>query len=326
MAGLTAERSGIVSATLLRLRPHVFLVDHAPLGIKGELRLALEMAREELGGTRTVIGLRDIVDDSAVVRRTWKEQDIYGVLEHFYDQILIYGSRELYDVTSHYGFSDALAERTIFAGYIAKDRSLEPRLAAEAAWPHALRAGDVRILVMGGGGADAEPLFGAFLDAWPDIIAGAPGQALLVMGPLMPAVTATAIEKRVADASAIEIIRDSKSMLSLISTADAVVSMGGYNSVVEVVSALKPLVICPRESPRKEQLVRARVIAELGLARVVRIDREGSRSLARAVLQAIEDGPPPASALRGIDLGGADRVAELLLAEHAPALAQMTVS
>jgi predicted glycosyltransferase len=47
MSGLRAERTHVICSTLLRVRPDVFLVDHAPLGMKGELKLALELARAE---------------------------------------------------------------------------------------------------------------------------------------------------------------------------------------------------------------------------------------------------------------------------------------
>jgi len=114
MSGLRAERAGIISSTLLRMRPDIFLVDHSPLGIKGELALALRMAREQLPHTRVVLGLRDIIDEPAVVRATWTEQGIYGVLDESYDQILVYGVRALHDITSLYGFPASTASRTIF--------------------------------------------------------------------------------------------------------------------------------------------------------------------------------------------------------------------
>src|SRR5207244_8553733 len=61
MSAVRAERAGMIDSTLLRLRPDVFLVDHAPLGMTGELHLALTLAREELPATRVVLGLRHTV-------------------------------------------------------------------------------------------------------------------------------------------------------------------------------------------------------------------------------------------------------------------------
>jgi UDP-glucose 4-epimerase len=322
MPGVKAERAGIISSTLLRLRPDVFLVDHTPLGIKGELSLALEMAREHLHQTRVVIGLRDILDDPAVVRRAWDEAGIYDLLLDWYDQVLVYGSRDLYDVTQKYAFPADLADRTVFTGYIAKDRGLEPELEQSSTWSRARRGADCRILVMGGGGADAGPLFRAFTKAWSRIQDEVSGQVLLVLGPLMEPALVESIERRAAALQGVEIVRSSKSVLSLVAGADLVVSMGGYNSVVEALTARKPLVICPRVAPRTEQLIRARVMAALGLARVVRVDRESSKALALTVQQALADRSAGPATRARVELDGADKVAEILLSRAYEARAE----
>lgn len=316
MSGLRAERAGIITSTLLQIRPDIFLVDHAPLGMKGELALALEMAREELSSTRVILGLRDILDDPAAVLDAWRQQDVYRVLDDDYDQVLVYGCRRLFDVTRAYQFPASVAKRTAFTGYIAKDRGLEVDVPGLDAWSQARRSDDWRILVMGGGGADAAELFRGFLRAWRRLSPRHDGQALLVLGPLMDSATRKSLSKKAAQASGVEVIASTKRMLSLVGAADVVVSMGGYNSVVEALAARKPLVICPRVTPRREQLMRAEILARRGLARLVRLDLDGSKALSQAVSQALTAAPPPAKAWRSVDLGGADRVAEVLLSSN----------
>jgi len=257
MSGLRAERAGIIFSTLLNVRPDVFLVDHAPLGMKGELRRSLEMAREHLPGTRVVLGLRDILDDPDTVRRTWTEQGVYSALESLYDKVLVYGCRDLFDVTEQYAFPEGVRRRTIFTGYVAKDHSLEPQSSGRVPWTKARSGRERRILVMGGGGGDAAELFRAFIDVWPQMAQPGREKGLLVTGPMMPSADRAELSSLAAHAG-LELIRSSTSMLSLIAAADVVVSMGGYNSVVESLSARRPLVIFPRTAPRQEQLIRAR--------------------------------------------------------------------
>lgn len=311
MRGLRAQREGLIASTLLQLRPEVFLVDHAPLGMKGELSLALRMARERLASTRVVLGLRDILDDPAVVRRIWREQGVYQALETFYDRILIYGSQSLFDVTTEYNFSPTLRNRTRFTGYIAKDRALEPDLDGQQAWPNAgptIR----RVLVTGGGGGDAEPLFRLFLDAWPAVRDTLSAQAILVTGPLMTDQVRRGLRRRAMELEAITLIDASVSMLRLVGTADLVVSMGGYNSLTEVVAAGRPLVCCPRVTPRTEQLIRARILERLGLARIVHLDDDPA-ALVEAIRAGLNQARPSSAPTVTIDLGGARRVAEELL-------------
>jgi predicted glycosyltransferase len=312
MSGVRAERAGIIESTLLSVRPDVFLVDHAPLGMKGELKRSLEMARDQLPGTRVVLGLRDILDDPDTVRRTWTEQGVYPALESFYGEILVYGCRELFDVTRLYAFPQSVRRRTTFTGYVAKDYGQELPSARSIPWTKARSAGERRVLVMGGGGGDAADLLHAFIDAWPRIARTGEEKGLLVTGPMMPDADRAELE-RLAARAGVDLVRSSTSMLRLIAAADVVVSMGGYNSVVESLSARRPLVILPRTAPRQEQLIRARMLERLGLASVVLPGRAASSELGSAVLKALDAPSPGSDVWRRIDLNGGERVAQLLL-------------
>ena len=54
-------------------------------------------------------------------------------------------------------------------------------------------------------------------------------------------------------------------MEQVIAAADLVISMGGYNTICEILSQQTPALIIPRETPRKEQLIRAEKLTEQGL-------------------------------------------------------------
>jgi predicted glycosyltransferase len=313
MSAVRDERAHIIGSTLLRVRPDVFLVDHAPLGMKGELRWALELARHELSRTHVVLGLRDVLDDPFTVRRTWAEQGIYSVLKSFYDQVLVYGCREIFDVTELYALEPEVRRCTVFTGYVAKHYDFEAVTDARVPWTRGRSVGVRRVLVMGGGGGDALELFAAFLRAWPLISRECRAEALLVTGPMMPDEERRQVQSMATGLDRVDLVPSSSHMLSLIAAADVVISMGGYNSVVEAISARRPLVVWPRISPRREQLIRARLLERLGLARVVVPGPDAASELGVAVLEALEGPPPSAEAWRRIDLSGGERVAQLLL-------------
>ena len=79
-ATVKARREQVILESVIRYRPDVFLVDHAPAGMKGELLESLAFIREEMPATRTVLGLRDIIDSPDAVRSLWREQEIYQLL------------------------------------------------------------------------------------------------------------------------------------------------------------------------------------------------------------------------------------------------------
>ena len=91
-------REALILKTVMCQRPDVFLVDHAPAGMNGELLSTLAWIRRELPHTRIIIGLRDILDSPATVQQLWRDQQIYELLDQAYDDIFVYGSRSLFDV------------------------------------------------------------------------------------------------------------------------------------------------------------------------------------------------------------------------------------
>jgi predicted glycosyltransferase len=74
-------------------------------------------------------------------------------------------------------------------------------------------------------------------------------------------------------------------MMSLIGAADVAVTMGGYNTVCELLASGRRAVIVPRTEPGHEQLLRAERMAGHGLLRMVHPARLAPGSL-RAALQA----------------------------------------
>ena len=62
-------RSAVLCEAVKAFRPDLVLVDKHPFGAGGELARALKAAKA--AGTRLALGLRDVLDDPAVVMREW---------------------------------------------------------------------------------------------------------------------------------------------------------------------------------------------------------------------------------------------------------------
>ena len=67
-------RSRLIMRTAEALRPKLFLADHVPAGVWGELVPTLRMFRHMRNGPRVVLGLRDILDDPETVRAAWRRR------------------------------------------------------------------------------------------------------------------------------------------------------------------------------------------------------------------------------------------------------------
>jgi predicted glycosyltransferase len=281
-----ALRRGLILETVKSFKPDLLLVDHAPLGMRGELRPALEYLRANLSRSRVVLGLRDILDDPAVVCRTWREQAVYPALEAFYDRLLIYGVPEVCDPITAYELPASVAARTSFCGYIRRDDPITP--VDEVRQEIGLGKDDPLVLVTAGGGGDGMPLLEAYVQALR--LEPANWTSLIVTGPFMPTTERERLEELCRGLPSLVIRPFERDVPSLMHAAEAVVTMGGYNSLCEVTGSGTHALVVPRTSPRTEQLLRARAFAQLGLVDLLLLEPTPS-DLRKAVERAIVQKP-----------------------------------
>jgi predicted glycosyltransferase len=109
---------------------------------------------------------------------------------------------------------------------------------------------------------------------------------------------------------------------SYIEAADAVVAMGGYNSVCELMAAGRPALIVPRVAPRQEQLIRAEKLSGRGPLRMLHPRDVSARRLRAEVDCLLEEQPEPAA----VPLTGLPAAADALdgLLEDAAARAEVS--
>jgi len=238
------RRSRRFAALVDEHRPDVVVVDRHPYGIAGELVDGLDRARA--AGAATVLGLRDILDEPAVVAAELAGWD--GVAER-YDRVLVYGERVMCDHVAEYG----LPLEPVYCGWV-----VEPSPAG--------RREDGLLVVTAGGSGDGEAVFALGLDvceSMPEL------RAVLVAGPYATATLDDRLIARRGLHGRIHLVRDTPGCGPLFARADRVVQMAGYNSTFECLAAGIRPVLVPRRTPRREQAIRATRLAALGLADVV---------------------------------------------------------
>ena len=78
--------------------------------------------------------------------------------------------------------------------------------------------------------------------------------------------------------------------LACIRTADALIAMGGYNTVTEALATDTPMLVCPRVEPRTEQLIRARGLGEQGSLDWCTPARLSPETIGEWIASAVADG------------------------------------
>ncbi len=300
---ILALRSSIIQHTAVAYDPDIFIVDKEPLGLRGEIHDTLQMLSRR--GVPLILGLRDVMDDPALLRKEWKRKNPMSALEHLYDQIWVYGLPEICEPLAGIKLHPSVARKIVYTGYL---RRFSGNTAKEQHKPNPFD-GPFN-LVMTGGGGDGENIIDWVLRAYetdPDI----PYPSLLVLGPFMKPQRRAKFIKRVERHAKLAAITFDARVEGLITEAAGLVTMGGYNTFCEILSFDKPAVIVPRRKPRLEQFIRASKAEELGLVDMLsdEHDRDPSR-MARA-LKALPGRRPPSQVIIPGLLAGLDRIDEL---------------
>jgi predicted glycosyltransferase len=304
LEAVTAVRSRAIRAAVEAFEPDVLIVDNVPRGAVRELDVTLDYlgtARR----TRCVLGMRDVLDDPVTVSLEWHRAGNTEAVRDYYDAIFVYGDPAVFDPVHEYGFNQVVASKVRYAGYLdrrvpLKQEDEENEIASTPPAPS-----EPFVLCMVGGGQDGAHLAEAF--AHTDLPPGTEG--LLLAGPFMPREVLRRLERRAARNSRLTVIDFDPEPTHLLSRADRVIAMGGYNTVSEILSSEKPALIVPRVSPRREQLVRAERMRDLGLFDMLHPDNVSPATIGEWLAR--EVAPSPRVRDR-IDMNGLDRLPHLL--------------
>lgn len=255
-------RQDIITSTAKALEPNLFIVDKAPMGLRREVLPTLKWIKRSGLPCCTVLGLRDIMDDAESTIEDWNNKRIYNVLDRYYDEIWVYGHQEMYDPVTQYRIPAHIERKMVFTGYI--PRTLKVNGARPFNPKNKKKTADrPNVLVTTGGGGDGYPLMDTFLTMLEEQ-GGTDYNTILVTGPFMPKDQRTLLAER-AKKVGVKFYHFYRRMELLINAADLVVSMGGYNTICEILTHKKVSLIVPRETPRLEQRIRAEVFKHSGL-------------------------------------------------------------
>lgn len=313
-------RRQISSAALLALRPDLLIVDKVARGFGGELEGTLRSLRR--GGTRTVLGLRDVLDSPAVTAAEWRSGRTDEAIRDLYDEVWVYGDPVVFDAAQAYGWSWAVRTKIAYTGYLA-DHVPDP--CAVAGGQDNAPPSEPYVLCLVGGGQDGAQLAEAFVESGPP-----PGHTgVLVTGPYMSPGDRERLVRTSRRRSDLLVHGFTARARELVAGAAATVTMGGYNSVCELLAAGCPTLVAPRVRPRMEQAIRASALSRMGRLDVLlpheltpqRIRAWLERAVAPASTTTTTTGEPSRShpCRPAIDLAGLSRIpvfAHALLTSH----------
>ncbi|MDJ0674331.1 MAG: glycosyltransferase [Calothrix sp. MO_167.B42] len=263
-------RSDLILSAIANYKPDLVMVDKKPYGLQDELKQSLNYIQHNLPQTKLVLLLRDILDTPKKTIAQWRDRYYYQAIEKFYDQLLVVGMPEVFDFCKKYQFSADIADKIRYCGYI--HRQSKTKNINEIHQELQLSPGEKLVLVTPGGGQDGYHLLNTYLDALAFLPQEHQVTSLIFCGPEMSTPEKQALFQKAEKYSQVQIRDFTDDLMSYITASDTIISMAGYNTVCEILSAAKPALIVPRVQPSQEQLLRSGRMNRLGLFPVVHPD------------------------------------------------------
>ena len=287
---LWAARRAVLLDALAGIRPDIVVTEMYPFGrnafhveVQGLLAAARDRCRPAV-----VASVRDVLVtklDASKVERNLRR------FEATYDQVLVHGDPELIPFSTSFPPASRLGDRLLYTGYLtgspaaaARATRFGARLLETAITAHALSA------------ARALPL-------------------RVVTGLAMADDDVDRLSRRAGPA--VRIDRHHDDLMTLLPDAAVSVSQAGYNTVAEALATATPMVLVPfADAGEDEEAIRARRLAERGMAEVVEPQALSPEVLAGAIDRALARRAPQPPAMDGA-ARSAQLLATIVQARHA---------
>ena len=292
-------RTSLALATVQAFDPHLVVIDHAPAGLFRELAPSIDWLRRSDPSPSLALLMRDVTFGPEQTRSIWTNEGVYPLLDEAYDRILVYGDRRVFDPIAAYGMSELAASRTRFCGYLAPapPRRSPAQVRGEVG-PDTLPL----VAVTVGGGTDGCALLRTYLAGLRNC-SRVSVQSYVVTGPLLPQPDRAEIMDMIDALPNVRVVDFDPDFTAAVQAADAVVCMGGYNSIAESVYFGKRPIVVPRVPGSEEQVLRSEGFGRLGLATVVGPDPLDASTLWDAIDRELSrvDRPGPTLAFDGLE-------------------------
>jgi predicted glycosyltransferase len=287
------RRRALLLETLERVQPAIVLVEMFPFGrraLRAELWPLIERAKST--GAQIICSVRDILVEKI---RPEREAEMIETARSLFDAVLVHGDPAFIPFDATFARAKEIAELIHYTGYVVEPLNpTGPR-------------GTGEVIVSAGSSATGEALLRTALAARPHTsLASATWHLLAGQG--LPDSVFDDLRGQAGPGVIVE--RARADFTTLLANCALSISQGGYNTVMEILTAGARAVLVPYAGGHEtEQTLRARRLAERGLVHQIPEGELSVAALADAVEKACTD-----SSLRTprIDLRGALKSAEFL--------------
>lgn len=299
------QRKKLLLTTFDRFAPDALIIELFPFGRKHlsfELLPLLTQARAQNPALKVACSLRDILVSRPDQARY--EARVCTLMNQYFDLLLIHADPQWQRLEETFASVSEIRCAVAYTGYVARQS------------PHRRDNQQVKdrqepalLVVSIGGGRVGHELIDCAIEA--AALLSSPYRMHIVTGPHIPAEQLQRLQQRVLAHPHITVQHYATDFLSWLQRADVSISLAGYNTCMDILSAgVRALVYPFTGQNNDEQTRRARKLSEAGLIGMLEPESLSPALLASRIEQALTQ--PCVTSSQSIDLQGAERTAQLL--------------
>lgn len=275
------KRRDIIENTLSNLKPEIIITEHFPFGLlfEDEVVQLISSAKSLNSNVKVVCSVRDIIESAS---GNIKDNITVKLLNKWYDLLLIHGDEKYFHLKNTFSRYNEISIPNYHTGYIVK--SIEQKVKTDNLKPI--------ILASIAGGRLGKELLNVLIKNHSAVNKKTTHKLILFTGAFESNFEELVYEIKKLSYNDIELFAfDRESYLGYFSQADLVISLGGYNSIIESISNRKRLLVYQREFTQgnEEQDLRLNLFKEMGVLNVISSKDLNNCNLADSIIQSLNN-------------------------------------
>lgn len=230
-----------------------------------EMEPFLEHVKQSAYPTRIICSLRDIIMVKEFTNRAWEEQRRCVFTDQYYDAILLHSDPMVHRFEDNFTQQVTLTCPIYYTGYVVQS---EPEVALPASDRLLLNHPAPTIIVSVGGGRLGHDLLESIIQAAPLLAEKIPHRIVMFAGPLMEEAQYDRFLQLSQGLSNLVLRRFTPNLMAFLQQADLSISLGGYNTTMNLLKTGVRAMIYPSNKDR-EQAIRAEKLEGLDLLKVL---------------------------------------------------------
>lgn len=296
------DRRIIIEKKTEEIKPDILITEHFPFGLLFENEVTSLISKVKFTNplSKIISSVRDIIESNGGGKN---DGYITELINEWYDMVLVHGDENCLHLKQSFSQIDKISVPIFHTGYIV--RPIPRNIKTETQYPI--------ILASVAGGRLGNELLEAVIDSHLLIKEKIKHSLILFSGAFQNDFKQQ--EKKITDLNSedIKLHRFNSTMyLNYLSQADLVISLGGYNSIIESVSAKKTMLVYQRgfSGGNEEQDLRIKYFADLGCLKILKLQDLTTKVLPETIVNSIKTNGFPKL---NLNLKGVQNSTELIL-------------